>query len=294
MARSNLSIAAENKLANLIERMNTSKGYVDNFDSFVDFALFPFLANPNEYECKNYIAHRESEIYKEALLLLGDTAEDYHDCFGNIFMDRISHGANGQFFTPESVCEFMAGITDPQSETINDCCCGSGRLLLAGLKKSRENNQEPWIYASDIDRRCCRLALLNLCLNSARGSVTHMDALMLESWGTWHIDRVNIAGKWLSWVWYYDNRTDMDALNAERNKQATELLKYGAWVERKKPGSRYARATETQEPTPEPEVQEPAKQPQEAILAPTTAQEDKGQVIPPIPKGKPVQLAFDF
>ena len=282
--------AAEKKLATLIERLNTARGYVDNFDSFIDFALFPFLANPTEYQRKNFAEHRNDENYLNALLTLGEAAEGYHDCFGEIFMDRISHGANGQFFTPESICEFMAKITDPIGETINDCCCGSGRLLLQGLKNSREQGHEPWLYASDIDQRCCRMTLLNFCLNSARGVVTHMDALLLEEWGAWHIDRVMIGGKWMSWVWYYTPGTDMDALNAERRKQVEQLMSCGVFLETERP-----RAKTSGTPTePKQEETPAAEPPQEAHITPPEAPKQETRVIPQIPKGKPVQLEFDF
>ena len=279
--------AAEKKLADLIARLDNSKSYVNNFDSFIDFALFPFIANPDEYQRKNFLDHRADENYLQCLQLLGEAAEGYHDCFGDIFMDRISHGENGQFFTPETVCEFMAGVTDPKGETIHDCCCGSGRLPLAGLKKSRENGREPWLYGSDIDRRCCRMTLLNFCLNSVRGEVVHMDALMLEQWAAWHIDRVMIQGKWMSWVWQYTPDTDMDALNAERNKQIVELASYGVLFEYARPHKR----TDTAQVQSTGTTQEP---PQEAKIAPTTAPKEEERTIPQIQKGKPVQLSFDF
>ena len=72
------------------------------------------------------------------------------DLFGDYFME---YGANkkdrGQFFTPDSVCELLAGLSMGINEgtdfdnmrhyvpgfgrkvVVNDCACGSARLLLA-------------------------------------------------------------------------------------------------------------------------------------------------------------------
>ena len=220
-----------NKLSDMIARMDDSKGYVDNFDSFIDYCLFPFVANPSKELRQNFVDHYQDPRYNEAMLLLGEAEENYHDCFGEIFMDRISHGAKGQFFTPEHIARMMAEIVEPTNGCINDCACGSGRLLLAGLQHARAKGIEPWIYAGDVDFRCCKMALLNLCLNSARGEVRQGNTLTADMVGVWHIDRLWLNGAYISWVWYYDKDTDMDALNAERQRQLEEIYCYGGFLD---------------------------------------------------------------
>ena len=37
----------ESKIADLIAKMDDSKGFADNFESFIDYCLFPFVANPS-------------------------------------------------------------------------------------------------------------------------------------------------------------------------------------------------------------------------------------------------------
>lgn len=221
----------ESKIADLIAKMDESKGFADNFESFIDYCIFPFVANPSQELRQNFVNHYQDQTYTDALLLLGEAAEDYHDCFGEIFMDRISHGAKGQFFTPEHIAHMMAEITEPTGNAINDCACGSGRLLLGGLRHSRANGKEPFIYAGDVDYLCCKMVLLNLCLNSARGEVRHGNALTADVLGVWHIDRLWLNGAYISWVWYYDKDTDMDALNAERQRQLNEIYMFGGFLD---------------------------------------------------------------
>ena len=115
----------ESKIADLIAKMDDSKGFADNFESFIDYCLFPFVANPSPELRQNFVNHYQDPTYTDALMLLGEAAGDYHDCFGEIFMDRISHGAKGQFFTPEHIAHMMAEIVEPTGNAINDCACGS-------------------------------------------------------------------------------------------------------------------------------------------------------------------------
>lgn len=94
-----------------------------------------------------------------------------NDVLGDFFEQHISNGRNGQYFTPEPVCQFMASITN--SDSVNDTetkrplrildpSCGSGRMLLAA---HRANGQGHEYYGIDIDRTCVKMTALNLFLN---------------------------------------------------------------------------------------------------------------------------------
>lgn len=256
----------EGRLAEIISGIERYDNFYNNFDKFLDFCLFPFLANPTEQERKHYDDCRCKQEYAEALKLLGELSEGYHDSLGDMFMENISHGSNSQFFTPEHVCEFMAKITDNVGEEIADPTCGSGRLLLKSLQISREDNKvEPTLYGCDLDHRCVKMTLLNLCLNSARGDVEWGNSLMLTIYKTYHIDRVLVCGKWMSLVWQYSTQeTDMDALNEERRKVIASLSSFGLIYER------------------------PAKQ---SVVEAEAVEEP----VPPIVERRaPVQLEFDF
>ncbi len=106
------------------------------------------------------------------------------DVLGDLFQGAITHGENGQFLTPESVCELMARMTvedDAEGGTNNcrkvfDPCCGSGRLLLATAKL-----QPHWEFCGqDIDLRCVRMTTINLALRNLYGYVIWGNTLANE------------------------------------------------------------------------------------------------------------------
>jgi type I restriction-modification system DNA methylase subunit len=101
------------------------------------------------------------------------------DILGDIFEGAITHGENGQFFTPEHVCQLMAKMTmneDEAGKTICDPCCGSGRNLLAAADVNRRNE----FVGQDVDLRCVRMTALNLSLRNLYGWVVWGDSLRME------------------------------------------------------------------------------------------------------------------
>ena len=124
------------------------------------------------------------------------------DLFGDYFME---YGANkkdrGQCFTPDSVCELLAGLsmginrrTDfdtmrhnvtgfGRMVVVNDCACGSGRLLLAAGTSYRHftHRNDVYLVTSDIDDRCCKQSAINILVHGFYGEVACMDTLMGES-----------------------------------------------------------------------------------------------------------------
>ena len=124
------------------------------------------------------------------------------DLFGDYFME---YGANkkdrGQCFTPVSVCELLASLSLSRNKgtdfdnmrhyvpgfgrkvVVNDCACGSGRLLLAAGSTYRHitHKNDVYLVASDIDDRCCKQSAINLLVHGFYGEVACMDTLMGES-----------------------------------------------------------------------------------------------------------------
>ena len=124
------------------------------------------------------------------------------DLFGDYFME---YGANkkdrGQCFTPDSVCELLAGLSMSINEgtdfdtmrhyvpgfgrkvVVNDCACGSARLLLAAGATYRHitHKNDVYLVASDIDDRCCKQSAINILVHGFYGEVVCMDTLVGES-----------------------------------------------------------------------------------------------------------------
>ncbi len=133
----------------------------------------------------------EINIFPKLLALLQLQVYDkpYSDILGEYFTGFITNGRNGQFFTPESVCEFMAKIQGEPGEikdqTVFDPACGSGRMLL----RFANHNHENMFFGADNDQTCAKMATLNFFLNGLQGEVAWMNSLSMEWFGGWHINK---------------------------------------------------------------------------------------------------------
>jgi type I restriction-modification system DNA methylase subunit len=174
------------------------KYYKDSLFEWIDWALSLFEKRTDEMPLSG-----KEPLYYKMLQSFGTLSEDYTDALGEVFMDKISHGQNDQYFTPKHICELMALTTNPigNNETIMDSACGSGRTLLAGLKVSRQNGIEPIIMGNDIDLMCCKMALLNMIIQTAQGEIWHGNMLSNEIWKVFKIERYNFKGTYIS-IWH--------------------------------------------------------------------------------------------
>lgn len=226
-----------------IEKMHIggSIQFVECFHNFLDLALSYFCNNMNERQMALRKRVEENDdfrkAYQEALEAYGDCAEDYKDPMGDMFMDKISHGQHGQFFTPEDLCTLSAeliGIGNIEDgQTINDPTSGSGRMLLKALQIARAKGREPLLYANDISMTCAKMCLLNFLVNSVDGEVTCGDALKLdwENFTFFKIDKVrNIAtGAVLSTYWQYTT-ADVEKVQEKRMNWWLWIAEHG-WMQ---------------------------------------------------------------
>ncbi len=107
------------------------------------------------------------------------------DILGDLFQGSITYGEAGQYLTPEAVSKLMAEMSvDPearpapgQSLYINDCCCGTGRMLLEA------SNLNPYaeLVGQDIDARCVKISAINLGLRGRYGFVVCGNTLSGET-----------------------------------------------------------------------------------------------------------------
>lgn len=169
------------------------------FCDLVDLILMPLIIQDEigmqRNPLKNY-DEKEQLIFVDLMNLVGKIMEEngnFHDAFGDIFMEHLSFGKNGQFFTPQPICDMMAQMQCPEIENGKSVCdpaCGSGRTLLAMAKI----NRDVWLYGSDIDLLCVKMTVLNLALNNLRGEIVHGNPLSLEVYCTFKIGRDFLTG----------------------------------------------------------------------------------------------------
>ncbi|MGP8217484.1 MAG: N-6 DNA methylase [Bacteroidia bacterium] len=126
------------------------------------------------------------ELMAEMLIVMDNGGEGLVDCLGEFYQQYISNKNLQQFFSPQHICDFMSQITIDKNtigKTIHDPACGSGRMLLAAAKVSRDN----YFTGGDIDARCVKVCAINLCLNGLQGEVAHQNSLTTEHWGGYSI-----------------------------------------------------------------------------------------------------------
>lgn len=130
-------------------------------------------------------AYLMAEAFGALVLEMDNHGEGLRDVLGDFFMEHISFGHNGQFFTPEIICRFMARINEPIQDgaRILDPACGSGRTLMAAAGINRNAR----FYGADVDRNCAMMAAINFCLNGMFGEVAWMDSLSNQFHGGWQI-----------------------------------------------------------------------------------------------------------
>ena len=137
---------------------------------------------------------QELEIFSKLLGVLQLSIYDtpYSDLLGEFFTLHITKGENGQFFTPEHICDLMSKLNSPEPQTgqrVLDPACGSGRMLLSFAKDNPDN----YFFGSDISSTCAKMTTLNFFLNGLKGEVTHMNSLSMEWFTGWQINMNDIG-----------------------------------------------------------------------------------------------------
>ncbi len=130
------------------------------------------------------------DIFAAALgiLQLNVLDDPYSDLLGEFFMQHITKGQNGQYFTPPHICELMAemqcGNLEDEGNRILDPACGSARMLLSAAKINHRN----YFFGADNSNSCAKMATLNFFLNGLNGEVAWMNSLTMEWYGGWKIN----------------------------------------------------------------------------------------------------------
>lgn len=115
-----------------------------------------------------------------ALYLQEKLAEmSWCDAWGDLFMDLSGSfkSMRGQFFTPPGVADLTARCSSDDTtgmKIINDCACGSARMLLAAFIQYQWNT---YLVGEDIDGICCKMAAVNLAVHGCTGEIIRHDSL---------------------------------------------------------------------------------------------------------------------
>ena len=177
----------------IMDSLARRHGIHNLFSDFLTLLICAFSHGAKEEEYLRTIRKYEKpDAYKfsEALGALviemtGPHGDGMVDVLGKYFEENLSYGKNGQFFTPQNICDMMARMNNPVNPTdrIADPACGSGRMLMAMAKVNRFAR----FYGADVDSNCAKMAVINLCLNSMYGEVAWMNTLTNQYFGGWKI-----------------------------------------------------------------------------------------------------------
>lgn len=163
------------------------------FDDFLTMVIAAFTRNYvtglSHYEeeylkvIEPYKQRNTLQYFPELLAILIMYMEKHkddssgNDLLGDFFEQELSHGKMGQYFTPFPICMFMTQITqeeETKSMNVLDPSCGSGRMLMAHGKQSKQRHK---YWGIDIDPRCVKIAAINLFLNGLSGEIMCANAL---------------------------------------------------------------------------------------------------------------------
>ncbi|HKK68089.1 MAG TPA: N-6 DNA methylase, partial [Bacteroidales bacterium] len=140
----------------IMDRLSARHGVHRVFSDFLTLLVCAFSHGKMEglyLETINRYEKPEAYDFSEALAALviemaGD-GTGMVDVLGAYFEENISHGKNGQFFTPQQICDLLARVNTPDryGSRILDPACGSGRMLMAMGKL----NRYALFYGADVD-----------------------------------------------------------------------------------------------------------------------------------------------
>lgn len=121
----------------------------------------------------------------------------HRECLSELWEEYAANAHLGQFFTPWSVCQFLAKTqlqfadweqyTPEKKCYISDPSCGGGRTLVAALKEVPAHKMDSvCFHGIDVDSNVCYVAALNMLFFNANSYIVHGNALTLE---VWHVYR---------------------------------------------------------------------------------------------------------
>ena len=166
------------KAQEVTKQLNKTWGkmqYKADFDTFLNVILAALERREEDY--MGLIGTLDKDTVNGYVAMYGSLAAYfidgyYGDPLGSFYMERLSRGNNGEFFTPWNVAYMMAEMVNPElTDKVCDPACGSGIMLLATrcvihkkygwLVSSRFGRN---LYGIDINDRMAKMTKINLYL----------------------------------------------------------------------------------------------------------------------------------
>lgn len=178
------------KFANYIDNLSARYGRSKVFNDFLSIAVCCLsMGKQEELYFKTIKSYNREELdtisqaFAALVLEMDNSGAGLKDVLGEYFEEYFHNEKLGQFFTPPCICNLMAELIPTNGQCISDPCCGSGRFFLA----IAENNRDNIFYGADISETCCKMALINMCLNGLKCRISWMDSLSLQVYKEWAV-----------------------------------------------------------------------------------------------------------
>lgn len=187
----------------ILEDISNKHRLVQVFDDFLIMSVSSFTMGKMEDVYLDTASKYDKEDLTKMANALGALIMDYdkqsqegswNDLLGDYFMEiqsNMDKSSMGQFFTPVSVCQMMAQLTDDGEATegskVADPTCGSSRNLIAHSRLHPKNRFNTFYYGMDLDRRCVLMSVLHYVLYGMKGVVIHMNTLSMEIYSGFRI-----------------------------------------------------------------------------------------------------------
>ena len=192
-----------------LQNANYGMHHRDIFSDFLTLSANAFaniIYKDEELE-KEYLdiisKYKNPSIFSELLAMIANEfeRENFQDLMGKIYMQGNFGNSNaGQFFTPFHVSDMMAQITIYEDDlkkkiqehgyiTVCDPCVGAGGMIIAAAKTIYNlgyNSQQTMFFsATDIDKRCVEMTLIQTSLLGLCGEINWGDTISLKTWRTY-------------------------------------------------------------------------------------------------------------
>ncbi|ANL71901.1 N6 adenine-specific DNA methylase protein [Rhizobium phaseoli] len=205
-----MSVSGKNITDPLDKIAHRGYGFARVYDDFLSLSCHALAEREREYMeiIRSYpndraFGEREADYFKQAFHAWQAALQvEYKDYLGEIYEQRVSLGENGQFFTPEHLCELMAAMTAEElkdGQRVYDPACGSGRTLLTATRRNRLAS----FHGIDLDQRCVKMTALNLLCRNVDGWVVWGNTISLDAYGGYELTRTPFGGKM---EWFGENR----------------------------------------------------------------------------------------
>lgn len=183
----------------LIQKLSRKHGNLRVMQDFIEICSIDITAPFQDRRerraslCQHYTKEELALMEKLLTTLILELDRQPRDILGEIYMElNVANKQLGQFFTPKSIGELLAGLQNKAEDIRNaidqqgyyklyEPTCGSGMLIIEFVEQFKKlgfnPNYQLLVYAEDLDIKSALMTHLQLSLLGVPALIAHGDAL---------------------------------------------------------------------------------------------------------------------